>query len=117
MGTNCGTLSARDGDLGGDVLALEREQLIARMYLPRRSARHGDIRDLAANESERKSGIRKVSEGRKSPALTPRQKIHWARCWSSFWFTTRFMPLGRRGIPGLFKPSLPFDIEVRHVII
>ncbi len=59
MGTNCGTLSAT-AIWAVMFFALEREQLIARdgVFLSG-ERRCYDIRDLAANESERKSGIRK----------------------------------------------------------
>ncbi|QUI97386.1 hypothetical protein KCP76_23165 [Salmonella enterica subsp. enterica serovar Weltevreden] len=60
-------------------------------------------RDLAANEFERKSGIRKVSEGEKIASVNAsRQKIHWARCLPAnlFWLTTglRFGQAGNSGL-------------------
>lgn len=60
MGTNCGTLSAT-AIWAVMFFALEREQLIAQgmAYSFHGERRCHDIRDLAANESERKSGIRK----------------------------------------------------------
>ncbi len=65
MGTNCGTLSAT-AIWAVMFFALEREQLIARdgVFLSG-ERRCYDIRDLAANESERKPGIRKSKRRRK----------------------------------------------------
>ncbi len=65
MGTNCGTLSAT-AIWAVMFFALEREQLIARdgVFLSGERRCH-DIRDLAANESERKPGIRKSKRRRK----------------------------------------------------
>ncbi len=107
MGTNCGTLSAT-AIWAVMFFALEREQLIARdgVFLSG-ERRCYDIRDLAANESERKSGIRKVSEGEKSPALTPASENTLGAMFTSksFWLATG-LRFGQAGNSGLIQTFL-----------
>ncbi|SUG93349.1 putative transport protein [Salmonella enterica subsp. enterica] len=71
MGTNCGTLSAT-AIWAVMFFALEREQTdrLGMAYSFPGERRCHDIRDLAANESERKSGIRKSKRRRKIASVS-----------------------------------------------
>ncbi|QUI98462.1 hypothetical protein KCP74_18610 [Salmonella enterica subsp. enterica] len=87
--------------------ALERGQLIAGdgVFLS------GDVvvmifAILAADESEKKSGIRKSNEGEKSASVNACVRT-WARCLANLSGWPQVYVFGQAGIPDLFKPSLP----------
>lgn len=115
MGTNCGTLSAT-AIWAVMFFALEREQLIAWGWrIPFLASVVVMIFAIWLRMNLKESPVfEKVSEGEKSPALTPASENTLGAMFTSksFWLPPVYV-LDKRGIPGLFKPSLP-DIWFRR---